>query len=159
VKKDDNPPDVKSKSQIKREMLALQKLGEKLVDLSPAQIEKIPLNQLLIDAIAEARLIRSREGKRRQMQYIGRLMRKIDAGPVEAAIEKIELKSREGKAAFHKIERWRDRLIAEDDTAIEDLLGQFPDIDRQHLRQLVRNAKKLKPGASTELFKYLWKLM
>ena len=82
-------PELKSKSQIKREMLALQKLGEKLVTLKPAQLEKIPLDELLKAAIEEAHHMRSHGAVRRQLQYIGRLMRSIDPAPVQAALDKL----------------------------------------------------------------------
>lgn len=140
-------------------MTALQEIGEKLVDLPAAQLEKIPLDSTLADAIAAARAITSHEGRRRQLQYIGRLMRDVDPEPIQAALEKLELKSRQSKAHFHQVERWRDKLIAEDDDTLQEFLEQYPNADRQHLRQLVRNAKKVTTGADTELFRYLRKII
>lgn len=148
---DDLPP---SKSQRKRDMTALQKLGETLVRLPAAQLAKIPLESHLADAITEARRLTSHEAVRRQLQYIGKLMRTVDPEPIQAAIDLIESKSKQSKAQFHLIERWRDRLIAEEDETLQSFLEKFPHSSRQQLRQLVRNAKK-RENADTELFRYL----
>ncbi|MDR3490710.1 MAG: ribosome biogenesis factor YjgA [Gammaproteobacteria bacterium] len=153
----DLPP---SKSQRKRDMLALQKIGEILVSLSPSQLARIPLESDLADAVNAARNIKSHEGKRRQLQYIGKLMRHLDPAPIEAAIEKIQLKNHLNKSRFHQVERWRDRLIAEGDTLLEEFLQQFPQTETQELRQLVRNAQKEHEankhgGADTALFRFL----
>lgn len=151
----ENQPERISKSERKRQMLALQKLGEMLVSLSPAQLAKIPLDPVLADAIAEARTLTSHEAKRRQLQYIGRLMRNVDPEPIQTALDQFELKKGQSKALLHQIERWRDRLIAEDNKALEELLAQYPAVDHQHIRQLIRNAKKAARGADTALFRYL----
>lgn len=157
--KDDNEFEKPSKSQRKREMTALQKLGETLVSLSNTELDKIPLSEALSEAISEARRLKSHEAKRRQMQYIGRLMRDIDSKPIEDALASIQLKAQLGKAHFHQIERWRDKLIAEGDERLEEFLNQFPTVDHQHLRQLIRNAKQEKSGADTELFRYLRQIL
>jgi ribosome-associated protein len=147
-----------SKSQRKRDMTALQKMGETLVRLPAAQLAKIPLESTLADAIALARTITGHEALRRQMQYIGKLMRFVDPEPIHAALEGIESKSKFSKAQFHLIERWRDRLIAEDDDALQAFLEKFPTTSRQQLRQLVRNAKR-RETADTELFRYIRKII
>jgi ribosome-associated protein len=139
-------------------MTALQKIGESLVRLPAAQLAKIPLEPVLAEAIAHARELTRHEAFRRQMQYIGKLMRFVEPEPIQAALEKLELKSKQSKAEFHLIERWRDRLIAEDDTALQTFLDGYPEAGRQHLRQLVRNAKK-RPTAIAELFRYLRKII
>ncbi|HEX2548883.1 MAG TPA: ribosome biogenesis factor YjgA [Gammaproteobacteria bacterium] len=144
-----------SKSERKRQMLALQKMGEMLVTLSSSQLEKIPLDPTLARAIQEARTLTTHEAKRRQLQYIGRLMRDIDPEPIKIALDQFELKKGQSKAQLHQIERWRDRLIAEDDQVLQSFLNEFPDVDHQHLRQLIRNAKKGARGADTALFRYL----
>lgn len=153
-------PEHPTKSALKRQMEALQKIGEALVALPEAQLKKIPLENPLLDAIMTARSLKSHEAKRRQLQYIGKIMRNIDVEPVQAALEKVQNKSREGKAQFHQIERWRDRLIAEGDTALEQFIEQYPDADRQHIRQLMRKAqqdvkKQKNTGGETELFRYV----
>lgn len=152
-------PERESKSERKRQMLALQKLGEQLVCLPPDHLAKIPLEGALKSAITEARAMTSHEGKRRQLQYIGRLMRHIDAEPIKAALLAIDLKSKLSKAKFHQMERWRDTLIAEEDEAIQKFLEQYPNTDRQQLRQLARNAKKAFKGADSELFRYIRKII
>jgi len=144
-----------SKSQRKRDMTALQKIGELLVDLPGTELEKVPLEPELADAIEHARGLTEHEAKRRQLQYIGRLMRKYDAQPIQEALKKIQLKSQTGKAQFHQIERWRDKLIAEGDVQLQVFLQQHPEADHQRLRQLVRNAQQDKSGATRELFRYL----
>lgn len=152
---DNSLPDRPSKSQLKRDMANLQKLGEKLVELTAGQLAQVPMDETLADAVDMARSLKNNEARRRQMQYIGRLMRDIDPKPIEDAIEKIQLKSQQNKAVFHQIERWRDRLIAEGDKQLEIFIDKFPHSDRQHLRQLVRNAQQAKSGADTELFRYI----
>lgn len=148
---DDRP----SKSQRKRDMIALQKLGEMLVALPAIQLDTIPLEGRLLQAIQEARTLTGHEAKRRQMQYIGRLMRGVDAQPIEEALQTIQLKTQQNKAHFHQTERWRDKLIAEGDAQLEIFLKDYPHTDRQQMRQLVRLAQQGKKGADTELFRYL----
>jgi ribosome-associated protein len=152
-------PERESKSERKRNMLALQKLGEKLVALSPEQLSKLPLDNTLKTAIHEAHGITSHEAKRRQLQYIGRLMRHIDAEPIQAALQDLALQSNLSKAKFHQMERWRTLFISEEDVALQQFLEQYPHTDRQQLRQLVRNAKKAIPGADTALFRLIRKII
>jgi ribosome-associated protein len=148
-----------SKSQRKREMTALQKLGETLVNLPQAQLELIPLESKLRAEIDHARTIKDHEGKRRQLQYIGKLMRHVDAEPIEAALAKIQIKHQQNTARFHLVEQWRDQLIAQGDTQLESFVSQFSQADRQHLRQLVRNAQQGKRGAEKELFRYIQEII
>ncbi|HVY53784.1 MAG TPA: ribosome biogenesis factor YjgA [Gammaproteobacteria bacterium] len=156
----DNDPNFISKSQVKRDMTALQKLGETLVELPLAQLAQIPLPEQLFEAIRFAQTMKANEAKRRQLQYIGKLMREVDSAPIYAAIENLRLSHLKNTQQLHKAEKWRDQLIAEGDSAIQKLLETTPNLDRQHLRQLVRNAQhdsKLNKnsGAATELFRYL----
>lgn len=150
----------KSKSALKREMTELQKLGETLVELPPAKLAKIPMPELLEEAIMLARRLKNREGKRRQLQYIGKIMRTIDSDAIREKLESFDHQSQTFRQQFHQLEQWRDRLISEGDQAISDLLMEIPDLDRQHLRQLIRQAKKeasqnKPPAASRKIFKYL----
>ncbi|MCD6038907.1 MAG: uncharacterized protein K0S27_307 [Gammaproteobacteria bacterium] len=150
-----NVPPRDSKSERKRQMIALQKIGEILVTLPAAQLLKIPLNEVLLEAITVARSLTSHNAKRRQLQYIGRLMRDVeDIASIQTALDKFALKSQQSKAKFHQIERWRDKLVEEQDATLDQFLQQFPDVDRQHLRQLIRNAKK-NSLPDKELFRYL----
>ncbi len=152
-----------SKTQLKREAEALQKLGTELVEMPPQQRARIPLPEELIEAIELARRIHSRGGRRRQLQYIGKLMRRIDAAPIRDALEAMHLERRQSARRFHQLEQWRERLIEEGDSALAEVLSAFPNADRQHLRQLVRNGIKEKntgrpAGAGRALFRYLKEL-
>ncbi len=153
-----------SKSQLKREAHALLELGKKLVQLDKASLEKIPLPDNLLDAINSAKKIRQHGALKRQLQFIGKLMRKTDAEPIQAAYEAATSHYRADTRQLHMLENWRDRLLAEGDNALGELLKQFPDADRQHLRQLMRSAKKERelnkpPRAARELFQYLKSLL
>lgn len=150
----------KSKSAVKREMTALQKLGEELVNLSPAKLAKIPMPEQLQEAVMLARRLKNREGRRRQLQYIGKIMRVIDSDVIQQALDSFHHESLGFRQHFHRLENWRDRLISEGDRAMEDLLVEIPELDRQHLRQLIRQAQKeasqnKPPAASRKLFQYL----
>lgn len=150
----------KSKSALKREMTALQKLGEELVELSSAKLAKVPMPEELEEAVALARRLKNREGKRRQLQYIGKIMRTIDSDAIKQALESFHHESVAFRQQFHKLENWRDRLLTEGDRALDDLLVEMPNLDRQHLRQLIRQANKeasqnKPPAAARKLFQYL----
>jgi ribosome-associated protein len=152
-----------SKSQMKREMHALQALGEELVKLPNDQFDKMELPDDLRNAILEARRIHQRGAHKRQLQYIGRLMRDIDAEPIQEQLDTLRGHSQRAAQQLHHIERWRDRLLHEGDAALEELLQQYPDADRQNLRQLQRNAHKetlanKPPRAARALFRYLREL-
>ena len=151
---------LKSKSQRKREMHALQELGEQLVKLSKEQFEKISLPDDLHDAIIEARHIRQHGARKRQLQYIGKLMREVDPAPIQEQLDTVLGHSRQAVQNLHDIERWRDRLLAEGDHTLEELVTQYPNTDRQYLRQLIRNANKethdnKPPKSARALFHYL----
>ncbi|MFC0129466.1 ribosome biogenesis factor YjgA [Ralstonia solanacearum] len=156
---EDDPDTPKSKSQRKREVTALQDLGAALEALPKDRLAKVPLPEPLADALREARRITSHEGKRRQMQYIGKLMRALTDDDIEAIRRVLATfvgASKAETARLHAIERWRDRLIA-DDGAITEFIAAHPDTDVQALRTLVRNARKetqqsKPPKSSRELF-------
>ena len=153
-----------SKSEMKRDMLELQALGEAIVKLSPGQFVTIPIEDVtLADAIETARRIKHREGLRRQMQYIGKLMRKIDISDIAAAHQKLLDGRKQEAQAFHQLEQWRDQLIENGPNSIEEVVSKFPQADRQHLRQLIMQAAKEKknnkpPASARKLFKYLREL-
>ncbi|GAA5236182.1 ribosome-associated protein [Verticiella sediminum] len=130
-----------SKSQRKREMAALQRLGERLVELSRDKLAQLPLAERLHDAILEAQRIKAHEGRRRQLQYVGKLMRDADAEAITAQLDIWENGSREQAAHFHALERWRERLL-EDDAALTAFIEAYPASDVQHLRALIRAARK-----------------
>ncbi|MBD1558956.1 ribosome-associated protein [Vibrio sp. S9_S30] len=148
-----------SKTEMKQDMEALQKLGEELVELKPAVLEKFPLSEDLRDAIADAQRFKN-EAKRRQLQYIGKLMRAEDPEPIQVALDKVRNKHSQATAELHKLEKLRDRVIEEGDAAIAEVLERFPSADRQRLRQLSRQAKREKqnnkpPKSSREIFQTL----
>ncbi len=150
----------RSKSQIKREMLALQKLGERLAGLRPDVLAGIPLQEGLRVALEDARRIVAHGARRRQMQLIGKLMRSADAHAIRAALERIDSPGREQTRRLHHIEQWRTRLLEQGPEALTAFLAEYPRADRQHLRQLLRRARheeehSLPPESSRKLFRYI----
>ncbi|UYK83599.1 ribosome-associated protein [Xanthomonas sacchari] len=152
-----------SRSQQRREALEVLSLGEKLVALTPAQLAKLPVPESLLPHIAETKRITSHIAHKRQLAFLAKQMRREDEAVLEAIREAMDVNSdsaRREVAAMHRVEDWRERLLAEGDTALAELLAEHPDADRQRLRQLVRNAKdeRLKnkpPHAYRELFREL----
>ncbi len=129
-----------SKTQIKKRMHALQELGERLVTLNADQLLAVGLPDDLHEAVLDAQRIPGRESRRRQMQFIGRLMREVDPEPIREKIATWDGVSREHAAKLHGIERWRERLL-DDEAAIEEFLRERPAADSQRLRSLIRNAR------------------
>jgi len=133
-----------SRTDLKKHSDHLQSLGEQLLTLRKGLIDKLALPDRLLDAIAEAKRITNFEGRRRQMQFIGKLMRKLDEQQVQAVEQALEVQhhgSAKDTLRLHVAEQWRDRLIAQD-AALQDWLQLDPDADLQHLRTLVRQARK-----------------
>ncbi|NIM28438.1 MAG: DUF615 domain-containing protein [Gammaproteobacteria bacterium] len=128
-----------SKSQRKRDALALQVLAEELVRLSPSELDRMPLSDELRDAVAQGREL-SRGAYRRHVRYIARLLRDTDADPVRRAVDDLRSASHADKARFKRLERWRERLMADGDAAVTALLEEYPQADAQQLRQLLRKA-------------------
>ena len=149
----------KSKTEKKREAATLQELGEKLVKLSAEQLADIDIPEELSNAVRQARTIKSHGALKRQMQFIGTLMRKIDPGPVLEAIGEIEQGSYKKVMEFKETGRWRDELRAGNSKLMEEILVKYPSAGRQQLSQLIRNAvkerKDNKPKAFRILFRYL----
>lgn len=130
-----------SKSQRKREMEALQETGARLVALNADQLAQIELPERLFDAVIAAQRIRDFEGRRRQIQYIGKLMREIDPAPICAKLEQWHGTAREYNAQQHLVERWRERLLS-DDGALAIFAAEYPHGDLQHLRTLITSVKR-----------------
>ena len=152
-----------SKSARKREMQALQDIGEHIVKLSAGEFATIPLDGELLAAITLARRLKSGEGLRRQMQYIGKLMRHADTTAIAAALQDLENGRALHNQRFHQLEYLRDTLIGDGVSAMEKALEQYPHADRQHLRQLITAAVKEReqqkpPAAARKLFRYLREL-
>jgi ribosome-associated protein len=153
------PPLPPSKSQRKRDVEALQNLGRELADLSKEQLRKMDLPEDLLVALLEYKRISSHGAMRRQMQFIGKVMRDVDAEPIVEQLAALRGESNAAKAEFHALERWRERLLA-DDEAVTQWLAAHPNADGQRLRQLIRNTKKeveqgKPPKSSRELFRLL----
>lgn len=151
-----------SKSQRKRDALALQALGDELIRLSPSQLESVPLPEDVRDAVVSAREFR-RGAYRRQLRYLGRLLRDTDITPIRSAVAAYRSSSHEDKARLKRLERWRERLMEEGDTAVAALLDEYPGADPQRLRQLLRNARKehvagRPPRSFRQLFRFLREL-
>ncbi len=152
---DDRP----SKSQLKREMTALQDMGGELVKLSKDRLQRMDLPERLLSAVLEAQRITSHGAIRRQMQLIGKLMRGVDAEAIGEQLAEIRGESDAAKAVFHALERWRERLLTDDD-ALTLWLAEHPEADAQLIRQLIRNARReaaegKPPKSSRALFKLL----
>lgn len=153
-----------SKTKLKAEAEAQQMLGKKLLDLTKDQVIKLNLDENLHEAILEAKRLTSNGAIKRQLQYIGRLMRTADIEPIKEKLAGWEGKNNVENARFHALERWRDRLIEEAATSKSDVLQEFvtqyPQAEIQKLRTLIRNANKEKAAnktlkSSRELFKLI----
>lgn len=151
---------VPSRSQKKREMIALQGLAEKLMKLSPELIKKCGLPDYFIEEVLDAVSIKAHEAKRRKVQYVGKLIRNIDTQPLIDFLEDIETGNRADNVRFHRIEEWRNGLVEGDMSILDTIMDEFPDADRQRIAQLARNAKNEKkkdkpPKSARALFKTL----
>jgi ribosome-associated protein len=149
-----------NKSQLKREADALFELGKRLVELEKSTLQSLELPNELASAIDAAKEIRSNNALKRQFKLIGKMLRSIETEGLQKVIEERDLQHRKGVGEFHQIEKWRDRLIAEGNSAVSELLDRYPDVDRQRLNQLVRGAAKetqlgKPPKSSRQLFRFL----
>lgn len=151
-----------SKTRLKQESHQLQSLGGALVALPQDRLDALPLSETLFEAVREFKRTRSHEGRRRQMQYIGKLMRGADPEPIRQAVAEMQLGRARDSLALHEAERWRAELVASDDAATR-WIAEHPRADAQRLRSLVRNARRdasLAPEkrsgrAHRELFQFL----
>ena len=151
-----------SKSELKRQMSDLQKLGEELVAEARDRVKRVPMPEDVRDAILMCQTITNHEGRRRQMQFVGKKMRTRDEAEIaviQHTIDSWKGMSKADTAALHALERRRDKLLA-DDKALTVLLGEHPELDGQHLRTLIRNARKEQaenkpPKAYREIYQIL----
>lgn len=148
-----------SKTQRKRAMHELQALGERLVELNSEQLASVGLPEALREAVEQAQRITRHEARRRQLQYVGRLMRDVDPEPIREKLKTWDGVSVAETARLHRIERWRDKLL-EDDGAVAALAEAHPRIDTRRLRALVRRAREERnagrtPHSTRELFRTL----
>lgn len=131
-----------SKTALKKQMHELQAVGEKLLDLPAARLASVPLPDPLREAVMLARKMHRFGALNRQKQFIGKLMRQIDAQPIREALAAIEQEGLAEKHSHQLCEMWRDRLLNEGDPALESFLEKYPDSDRQQLRQIIRKHQK-----------------
>lgn len=155
----DQPLEIVSKTQRKRASEALQDLGAALVELSSEQLVRMILPDAIRNAVVECRRITAHGARRRQLQYLGKLMRQTESEPIAQQLAEVKGESATAKARFHSLERWRDRLL-EDATALSAWIHQYPHSDVQQLRNLIRNVHRESaagkpPKSSRELFRLL----
>ena len=150
-----------SKSAVKRQMIALQEIGESLTRLTEKQLANIPIeDERLIIAVKETQQIKSNSARKRHMQYIGKLMRDVDVDSIERALKFMYKHRQDSNDAFHELEKLRDNILESGVSGIEQVVTRWPSADRQQLRQLVlQHQRELKnskpPAASRKLFKQL----
>ncbi len=155
----DAPP---SKSQIKRELHQLQELGRELVELPASRLSRLNLSDGLREAVELGRRIHAHGGRKRQIMFIGKLLRDEDAVAIRTQMEQLAKPDRQATEHLHRLEALRDQLL-EDDNALTELLTRHPQADRQQLRQLIRQARNEKsqdssPRAYRALFRFLKEL-
>lgn len=137
---DDLPEDLlPSKSQRKRDVKAITELGEKLLHIADDQLDSLPYPQI-IAAVRSCKKIKKGGARKRQLLFIGKLLRKVELDEVHHLIDRFDASSESHARHFHQLEIWRDRLIRQDKSAMDEIFQQIPSIDKQHLRQLTRNA-------------------
>lgn len=153
-----------SKSEVKRQMLALQSLGKELTSLNDKQLAQLPIDdEQLLSALRETRNIASKNALKRHMQWVGKLMRDIEPEPIRAALEAMYRPARKQNEVFQQLEQLRDEVLAAGVAGVEQVMQRWPEADRQQVRQLVlqhqREIKRNKPpAASRKLFRYLREL-
>ncbi|HZA96622.1 MAG TPA: ribosome biogenesis factor YjgA [Burkholderiaceae bacterium] len=148
-----------SKTELKRQMHALQALGEQLVELSREQFARLDLPDELRDAVEFAHRVKGHEARRRHMQYLGKLMRRADTDAIRMALKRVTGESRAAVSLMHQAETWRDRLLADDD-ALTSFIGEHPDTEAQWLRSTIRAARRERelqqpPKHARELYRRL----
>ena len=152
-----------SKSERKREMHALQDLAERLADLKPGQWEQFEFSESMRAALEESRRVKGQNAMRRHVRRLGKLLQHEDAEQVRVLFQRIDNEHLADTERFHRLERWRDRLLEEDGEALQELLDVCPNADKQQLRQLIRSAKQEQehakpPVNQRKLFRFLREL-
>jgi len=158
---DDVPdePEIVSKSERKREAHRIQALGRELTELKPALLRELELPERLLACILDYQRFPSHEARRRQLQFIGRLMRDVDLDPIREALDRLQGHSAQAQYQFHQLETWRERLLAEPE-ALTAFLAEHPEVDAQQLRHRIAQVHKAKDEhqqrtAARALFRYL----
>lgn len=160
---DDELAEGPSRSQLRREALGVLELAQRLMDASPAQLGKLPLDESLRALVDDSQRIGAQVARKRQTQFLAKNLRRQDdasLAAIRAALDHAKADSRRDAAALHRLEDWRERLIADGDAALAQFIAAHPTADRQHLRQLARNAHAERlgnkpPHAQRELFRAL----
>ena len=158
---EDQYDDEKSKSQVKREMQAYQELGRRLMDVKPAQLDKLELTDKLRAALEEAHRHTARGALKRHLNFVGKLVREQpDIEAIQALVDRLDSNTQAHAHYFHQLERWRDRLLTGKPEEQEAFLEVYPAADRQTIRQLVRQATKeatenKPPAAARKLYKLI----
>ncbi len=153
-----------NKTQIKKEIAVLFALGEQMAALSAAHIKSLELPDNIYKAVTEVARMQPTGARKRLLKYVAGQLHKIDASPILEKVARLQNKSAHAVREHHLSEQWRDRLIAEGNDALTDFLDEYPHVDRQQLRQLIRNAQKeaemaKPPKSSRLLYRYLKSLL
>ncbi len=153
-------PSKKSKTRKKKEMLALQELGEQLAELKVDLLKRIPMPEELLVAVLETRRMKKHEARRRHFQYLGALMRQIDAEPIREALLQVQQGHGRDIRLFHRVEEWRDRLLSGDSQLLQELCERFAGLEPSEILRLVNLARKeaesgMSKGAQRALFRVL----
>ncbi len=151
-----------NKTALKREMKAFHNLGRELVELPANKYVNISLTERMLKAVTEAKRLK-KSALQRQLRFISSIMSDEDVETIQTQLKQLAIPHQQETEAFHEVEQWRDRLIEGDNDLLNELVQQFTNVDRQHLRQLVRNAAKeaqqnKPPKSSRLLFKYLMEI-
>ncbi len=141
----------------------MQKIGERLINMSSAQLASFPLGPRVLEALEESRRIKGHNALRRHVRRVGKLLRDEDMEVIQRLLNELDCQHQDEKRRFHQLEQWRERLLREGDSALSELLVICPQIDSQQLRQLLRTARKEQeqsrpPAAARKLFRYLKEL-
>lgn len=131
-----------SKSRLKKDSAALQDLAAELANLPRTQLVHMELPETMYASVCEAASMPHKSARKRLLKYIAGMLRKMDAEPIRNNLDKIKNQNKNAARELHNIEHWRDRLLTEENLALTELLTEFPQADRQQIRQLIRNAKK-----------------
>jgi ribosome-associated protein len=152
-------PEVVSKSERKRQAHRTQALGQRLTELKPAHLRELELPDRLLSSILDYQRFPSHEARRRQLQFIGRLMRDLDVAPIVEALDRLQGQSAQAQYEFHQLESWRERLLA-DAESLTAFIAEHPQVDAQQLRHRIAQVHKARDehqqrAASRALFRYL----
>ena len=156
----DDEIELVSKTELKRLAQTATELGKQLVELDKATLNKLDLPANILDNVLTTQSIKSNIARKRQLQYLGKQIRNSDMDNIQQQLARLNQQHRQDTAQFHKLEEWRDQLIQQGDDAVNLFVADYPDADRQHLRQLIRKSrqeseKNAAPASARKLFRYI----